>query len=148
MRPTPLILATLVLAAAATACSSDDSTGATNTTGGPADRTIEIDMQDIKYVPDSVSVEAGETIRFVFTNSGDATHDAFIGDEAAQMDHEDEMNSNMGEHGMGGESDSLTVKPGKTGELIHEFTAGDEVLIGCHEPGHYDAGMQLTIDVR
>jgi uncharacterized cupredoxin-like copper-binding protein len=145
MRPTPLILITLILAVAAAACSSDDSTSAGGTTGESADRTIEIEMQDNKYVPDSVSVEAGETIRFVFTNDGDATHDAFIGDEAAQMDHEDEMNGGMAEHGMGADSDAITVKPGDTGELTHTFTDGDTVLIACHEPGHFDAGMRLNI---
>ena len=42
---------------------------------------------------------------------------------------------------------AITVEPGSTGELTHTFSAADEVLIGCHEPGHYDAGMRLGIQL-
>jgi uncharacterized cupredoxin-like copper-binding protein len=28
------------------------------------------------------------------------------------------------------------------------FTADDQLLIGCHVPGHYAAGMHIAIDVR
>jgi uncharacterized cupredoxin-like copper-binding protein len=132
-------------------------------TGGA--RTIEVDMADNEFRPARVEVAAGEPVRFVFSNEGEATHDAVVGDEAAQAAHEDEMRAaepegDMGEdmgddggmaHGSDGGSDdeagAITVEPGDTGELTHTFAAGDEVLVGCHEPGHYDAGMRLTIDV-
>ena len=141
---TPLLAAALALALVAAGCGSDDNASGIDPESA---RTIEIAMQDNKYVPATVSVEAGETVRFVFTNNGEVTHDAFIGDEAAQDDHEEEMNGEMGgEHGMG-DTDALTVKSGETGELTHTFEADDEVLIGCHEPGHYEDGMRLTIDV-
>ena len=70
------------------ACGDDD-----DTTAGTASstRTVEIDMRDIEFSPDQVDVQEGETVRFVFHNSGAVTHDAFIGDEAAQDDHEMEM---------------------------------------------------------
>jgi len=148
MRPTS-ILAALALGLVVAACgSTDDAHGGHDATTAGADtsRTIEIEMQDNKYVPDTIEVADGETVRLVFTNNGDATHDAFIGDEAAQDDHETEMNGNMGGHGMD-EAGAVTVEPGDTAELTHTFTAGDEVLVGCHEPGHYDSGMRLTIDV-
>ncbi len=140
MRSAPIALAGIVLVLAAGACSSDDD-------GAEASRTIEIEMQDIAYSPETVSVTAGETVRFVFTNTGEVVHDAFIGDEAAQVDHEAESDEHGGGHG-DDDSDAITVEPGETGELTHTFTAEDDgVLIGCHEPGHYDAGMRLTIDV-
>lgn len=143
---TPLLATALAVALVATACGSDDNASG-NDVGGESPRTIEIEMQDNKYVPETVSVEAGETVRFVFTNDGEVTHDAFIGDDAAQDDHEQEMNGEMGgEHGMG-DTDALTVEAGETGELTHTFEADDEVLIGCHEPGHYEGGMRLAIDV-
>jgi uncharacterized cupredoxin-like copper-binding protein len=41
----------------------------------------------------------------------------------------------------------ITVEPGERGELTYTFQAGDELLIGCHEPGHYAGGMKITIDV-
>ena len=147
MRPTPLALAALTLALIAGACGSNDSTarGAT-TTNGDTGRTVQIEMRDIAYSPDRVTVEPGETVRFVFTNTGDVAHDAFIGDAAAQDDHEMEMIGEGGGHGMN-DSGAITVEPGQTGEITHTFAAGDDVLIGCHQSGHYEAGMRLTIDV-
>jgi uncharacterized cupredoxin-like copper-binding protein len=42
----------------------------------------------------------------------------------------------------------VAVEPGSTGETVRTFSAGDEVLIGCHQPGHYDdAGMRLMVAV-
>ena len=146
MRPTPIVLATLALAVLGAACGSDENASGTDPNGGPA-RTIEIEMQDNRYVPDTVSVDTGEPVRFVFTNNGEATHDAFVGDEAAQDDHEDEMNDDMNEHGMDDDTGAITVEAGEKGGLTHTFEADDDVLIGCHEPGHYDGGMRLKIDV-
>ena len=128
-------------------------------------------MRDIAYSPDTVDARAGETIRFVFHNTGKVPHDAFIGDEQAQGDHEMEMRQGgtsttmdmdesstgmpMGgssttmemEHGDAGSAGGIVVEPGKTGELMHTFGAGDRLLIGCHEAGHYAAGMKVTIDI-
>jgi uncharacterized cupredoxin-like copper-binding protein len=131
------------------ACGDDDaSTGAP---GGDATRTIEIQMVDIAFEPETIDVEAGETVRFVFTNDGEVAHDAYIGDTAAQDDHEAEMRDADGdEHGGGhgdDDPDALTVEPGDTGELIHTFTDPGTIEIGCHQPGHYDAGMKIDVEV-
>ena len=45
------------------------------------------------------------------------------------------------------ESDAVTVEPGDGGELIHTFDDAGTVEIGCHQPGHYDAGMKIAVDV-
>jgi uncharacterized cupredoxin-like copper-binding protein len=155
-------LAAVVLVALA-ACGGDDSddegglstdeTDTSETSGGA--RTVEVEMADNEFSPSQVEVSAGETVRFVFSNEGEATHDAVIGNEAAQMEHEDEMRAaesggdGMDGMGHGGAEDegAVTVEPGATGELVHSFSASDEVLIGCHEPGHYGAGMRLSINV-
>jgi len=139
--------ATLLLAAATiglAACADDDEPAA----AGDVDRTIEIDMVDIAFEPAEVEVSAGETIRFVFTNKGEVAHDAFIGDADAQDDHATDMaDDHGGGHGDDGD-DGVTVDPGETGELTHTFTADDDrLLIGCHQPGHYDAGMVTTIQL-
>jgi uncharacterized cupredoxin-like copper-binding protein len=137
----------------------DDTTAATESSAGTesSPRTVEIDMLDIEFSPDEVDVEAGETVRFVFHNEGAVTHDAFIGDEAAQEDHEMEMRgegemSDMGDeggegHDSMGDEGGITVMPGETGEITHTFAEGDDLLIGCHEAGHYDAGMRIMINM-
>lgn len=154
---TRLVVAALAIGALTlAACGDDDTTAGTEA----SPRTVEIDMRDIEFSPDEVDVEAGETVRFVFHNRGDVTHDAFIGDEAAQDDHEMEMRgegemsemSDMGDEGGEGhdamdDENGITVMPGETGEITHTFTEGDDLLIGCHEAGHYDAGMRIMINM-
>lgn len=85
-------------------------------------------MQANRYVPGSVA------------------HDAYIGDESAQDDHGSEMNGDLG-NGMNDDSGAVTAEPGDTAELTHTFTAGNDELVGCHEPGHYDSGMRLTVNI-
>ena len=147
------IAATLVTAALLLAACGSDSDTASPPAGDGDARTIEIEMSDNAFSPQAVDVQAGETVRFVFDNTGAVTHDAFIGDEAAQDDHGSEMNGG-GDGGMSGmdhassdDSGGITVEPGETGELMHTFESGDEVLIGCHQPGHYEAGMMLSMTV-
>lgn len=167
-----LAAAPLGLLVALAACGEDEEPA------GTADdpRVVEIDMVDIDYEPDAVDVQEGETVRFVFTNEGAIKHDAFVGDEAAQDAHEDEMRGmeddaeeaaeeeDMGEEmedeegmdddaeaeddmDMGGSEEGITVEPGETGEIVHTFDEPGELLIGCHEEDHYEAGMIVTIDV-
>ncbi len=116
-----------------------------------ASRTIEIDMVDIAFQPDVLKVERGETIRFVFTNRGGVTHDAFIGDGAAQPDHEAEMrDAEEGGHGggHGDESeDAVTIEPGETADLTYTFDDAGTVEVGCHQPGHYDGGMRINVEI-
>lgn len=136
----PVVVALVLLAA----CGSDDgSTGAG--AGAGADRTIDVEMRDIAFSPTSVDVRAGETIRFNFKNTGQVTHDAFIGDAAAQDAHEKEMREGHVDHGK--EANAVSVKPGKSASLTHTFDTPGQVLIGCHEPGHYVGGMRITVNV-
>lgn len=147
-----LLVTTIAVVLVVSACGGSDDGGAI---AGPATssaeqvRTIEVSMVDVAFEPATVTVNDGETVRFVFRNDGKVDHDAFLGDEAAQKAHETEMSS-MGGEGMDGGGDDMnavTVKPGKTAEITHTFRAGDELVIGCHQPGHYAAGMKLSIDV-
>jgi uncharacterized cupredoxin-like copper-binding protein len=111
-----------------------------------AGRTIDVMMRDIAYEPTALAVKAGETVNFVFHNQGQIPHDAFLGDEMAQEAHEKEMMAGGGMSGhMGG--DGIKVEPGQTGSLMHTFKPGETLLIGCHEAGHYAAGMKLALTV-
>lgn len=113
-----------------------------------ADRVVEVKMTDNAFNPNALSVAAGETVTFKFTNDGAVEHDAFIGDAQAQEEHGEEMDSGEGMEGHNMEDgDALLLKPGDTGELTHTFDEAGEILIGCHQPGHYEAGMKSTITV-
>lgn len=126
-------------------------------------RTVDVVMDDIVFRPDSISVAAGETITFRFTNAGAITHDAFLGDAAEQAEHEAEMAAAAatttmagmdgmdGMHGTDSHAEHLgnavTVQPGDTQTFTHTFAAGEVLEIGCHQPGHYVAGMKITLQV-
>ncbi len=135
---------------AATPANTEAGTEAGSAAGESGTRTIEIDMRDIAFDPAQVDVSLGETVRFVFANSGAVPHDAFIGDAAAQTDHEMQMQGADGADHMsessGSGDDGVTVEPGGRGEIVHTFAAGEELIIGCHQPGHYDAGMRISIN--
>lgn len=108
---------------------------------------IAIEMADIAFRPASIRVAAGDTVRLTFTNAGAIAHDAFIGDPAAQAEHEAEM-SEAADHHHGDSEDALTVLPGESGQLIHTFEQPGTIEIGCHQPGHYAAGMRIVVDVE
>lgn len=140
------------LAVTATACGSD------HTQTAAASRTVEIAMTDNAFTPTVIDAKKGETIRFRFTNNGKTRHEAIVGDEATQMHHHDDMMAAVGTtvaggHGpMGGghgpnTDGAITVEPGMSGELTHMFDADGPVFIGCHEPGHWEAGMKATIAI-
>ena len=114
------------------------------------DRVVEVSMDEFSYSPGSLSVRAGETVRFVFRNDGQTLHEAVIGDASVQDAHERGMQDGAsGGHGHDAVAVAVAVdvEPGATASLVHRFDHAGEVLIGCHEPGHYRAGMLATIAV-
>jgi uncharacterized cupredoxin-like copper-binding protein len=112
-----------------------------------ADRKIEVSTLDsMKYEPDSITVEEGETIHFVITNEGKLPHEFTLGDEAAQEEHSKEMGGGMTmahDHPF-----AVYLEPGQTKELTWNFTNPGEFIYGCHVPGHYDAGMKAPVIVE
>ncbi len=148
-KPRALVLAAVGLALVTAACGDDDTTADDAGSAGEI-RTVEIEMVDIEFEPDTLEVARGETVRFVFANSGDVAHDAFIGDESAQAEHEAAMREADGdEHGGHGDEaeNAISVEPGDTGELTYTFDRAGTIEIGCHQEGHYDAGMKITVEV-
>ena len=114
-----------------------------------ADRVIEIEALDaFAFDPDEITVEAGETVTFRVTNAGAIPHDFTLGDEAMQDEHEAEMAEMGGEMDMHDEPNLLALEPGETEELTWHFTQAGEILIGCHQPGHYDAGMKANVTIE
>lgn len=151
-RPLTAILAATALALAA--CGGSGGTDERTGTGDPpaAPRDVHVSMVDNAYSPSTVDVEAGETVRFVIHNDGSVRHDALLGDAAAQDMHEAEVRAagdgaeaaDAMEHG---EVPAITIEPGQIGELVHTFEERGPLIVGCHEPGHYDAGMQIAVNV-
>lgn len=148
MRHLRALSAVVALLALTAAACSDDSDSANNGAGDNDARVIEVTMTDNAFDPEKLTVEAGEEVTFRFTNDGAMVHEAYIGTADEQDAHHAEMSSgDMDDHGDGGDGDAVTVDPGETGELTHRFDEPAEVMIGCHEPGHYESGMVATVTV-
>lgn len=107
-------------------------------------RTIDVTMTDDAYSPAALSVDRGQTVRFLFRNEGRVLHEALIGDAALQAQHDRPGASGHSHSGLA----AVDVEPGATGAVVYTFSGPGTILIGCHQPGHYAAGMRAVITVR
>ena len=132
-------------------------------------RTIEVTMRDNYYEPESISVKAGETVRFRVKNEGALVHEFNIGTADMHEAHQDEMQM-MVEHGvikgdridhemmemdMGDghsmkhdDPNSVLMEPGESKEIIWTFSEASSLEFACNVPGHYQAGMVGDLDVE
>ena len=112
---------------------------------GPV-RTIRVTALDaMTFEPGRVDVAAGETVTFVVTNTGRAVHEFTVGDASEQRRHGEEMvrTGGMTHDELG----SVRLQPGETKQLTWRFGGAGTLEYGCHEPGHYEAGMRGMIAV-
>ena len=116
--------------------------------GDPAkvSRAIAVEMSDaMRYTPAKIKVKRGETIKFVVHNNGTLKHEMVLGtikelkEHAALMQKFPEM-----EHA---DPNMASVEPGKTGELLWQFTRAGTFTFACLQPGHFEAGMVGKIAV-
>lgn len=116
--------------------------------GKPADarRTITVDMTDtMRFTPGKITVQEGETVRFVVRNRGRMLHEMVIGTpeelakHAAMMAKFPDM-----EHD---EPYMVHVDPGKRGEIVWTFNRVGQFEFACLIAGHYEAGMRGTLTV-
>lgn len=116
-----------------------------------ADRVIEVQANDdFTFAPAEIAVTAGETITFVITNTGNLPHDFTLGDEATQDAHEAEMAEMAGmpaDEMAHGDPNAVVIAAGETAELTWHFSESGTFLMGCHQPGHYAAGMKGIVQV-
>ena len=117
--------------------------------GEPAkvSRTVNVQMSDaMRFRPAKITVKRGETIRFALSNSGKVKHEMVLGtikelkEHAAMMQKFPEM-----EHA---DANMASVEPGKTGELVWQFTKTGTFDFACLQPGHFEAGMVGKVVVR
>ena len=112
-----------------------------------AKRTVKVEMLDtMRFKPQSITVKQGETIKFIVKNPGKVKHEMVLGSEKELKEHAEVMKKNPEmEHD---DANQITVQPGKSGEIIWQFTKAGKVNFACLQPGHYDAGMAGTVTVN
>ncbi|MGJ7491394.1 cupredoxin domain-containing protein [Variovorax sp. ZT4R33] len=124
---------------------SDDAIGKPGV-AAKATRTVKVDMNDaMRFNPSSIDVKQNETVRFLITNSGKIKHELVLGTEKELKEHYEVMkkNSEM-EHD---DPNMVTLAPGKSGEVVWQFTKAGKIDFACLQPGHYDAGMKGAVNV-
>ena len=103
-------------------------------------RVVWLNMDDtLKFMPMSVTVARGETIRFVLTNSGQAVHEFQVG--PADKVAADEVDGVIVV-----EQDELDA--GSTHAVDYTFEGTGPYAYACHEPGHYEAGMRGDVVIQ
>lgn len=116
--------------------------------GASATRVIEISANDdFTFFPSGTTVTKGETVTFRVTNEGKIPHDFVLGDEQVQVEHEEEMAEMDGDMAMHDEPNAFVLEPGETKDMTWHMTVDGEILFGCHQPGHYAAGMKGLVVV-
>lgn len=117
-------------------------------TGDPrkVTRTVKVDMADtMRFTPAELEVRQGDTVKFVVRNSGKTMHEMVIGTMKELKDHAEMMKKHPGmEHD---EPYMAHVAPGKTQEIVWQFTKAGDFHYGCLIPGHFEAGMVGRIKV-
>ena len=111
-----------------------------------ATRTVRIEGTDnMRYTPSVIRVKQGETVRILVKNAGKQVHETVLGTMEELEEHYELMKKfpDM-EHD---EPHMVHLKPGKTGEIVWQFTRAGEFYFGCLIPGHFEAGMFGSISV-
>lgn len=110
-------------------------------------RTLELVMKDnMRFIPDSIEVKAGETVRLKVVNEGKIDHELVIGEMESLLEHAKEMR--MMPNMVHDDPNAITLKPGAKGELIWKFDQAGLVDFACLLPGHFEAGMKGQVKVK
>lgn len=147
MKVSTMVSALVLVLSAATAAAADGG----HASGAPGDpskvsRTIDVEMKDsMQFIPDSIEVKSGETIRFLLRNTGKLEHEMVLGASKELKEHAEMMRKHPGmKHA---HPNQATVGPGGTGELVWRFTRPGTVGFACTIPGHIEGGMVGKIRV-
>ena len=110
-------------------------------------RTIQVRMVDeMRFIPDRIDVQQGETIRLVLTNNGKLVHELVLGSRKDLEEHATQMRS--GKDAMQHDEPYIAhVPPGQVGEIVWKFNRAGRFDFACLVPGHFEAGMMGTVNV-
>src|SRR6478735_7523057 len=97
-----------------------------------------VTLADMSIASDTTSFKVGVPYTFVITNHGAAIHELVI-EHAGDVDKPIEFD--------GGVAEASDIIPGSTATMTFTFTAPGTYQLACHQPGHFEAGMVLQIDV-
>jgi uncharacterized cupredoxin-like copper-binding protein len=106
----------------------------------PGMRTLHIAMTDqMRFLPATITVKQGETVRIVVRNDGKLMHEFVLGTKESLDEHAALMvRFPTMEHD---EPYMAHVPPGKSAEIVWNFNRAGDFAFACLIAGHYQAGM-------
>tara|TARA_R110002049_G_scaffold251050_1_gene425447 strand:- start:282 stop:794 length:513 start_codon:yes stop_codon:yes gene_type:complete len=109
-------------------------------------QTIEVAAHDrMRFVPESITVKQGETVRFVINNDAELMHEFVLGTSDSNETHAALM---LKFPGMEHDAPYMAhMQPGGKGEVVWTFNEPGTFEFACLIAGHYQAGMVGTIKV-
>ena len=114
---------------------------------GKVNRTIKISLSDaMRFSPSRLTFKQGETVRLRITNAGKIPHEFVLGTKQEIAEHA-EMMRRMPEMSHS-DASSVQVAPGKTADLVWQFSKAGKFLFACLIPGHREAGMEGSVIVN
>ncbi len=123
---------------------------------------INMRTEDFKFLPNTITVKVGQTIRLHLENHDPVLHD-YTADEpefvvlevsgAVHTDHEEEAShEDADEHDSGAQVSlqplHIAAEANDHGELIFQATEAGQYEFYCSVPGHREAGMVGTIIIE
>jgi uncharacterized cupredoxin-like copper-binding protein len=111
------------------------------------DRAVNIEMNDeMRFIPDKLTVKQGETIKIVVKNVGELDHEFVLGTEKELLEHYEQMKQHP--EMVHEDPNMIRVAPGQVGEVVWNFTESGKVDFGCLISGHYEAGMKGAVSIE
>ena len=150
-----VLVAAAFLAVTGVAACSGGSSNAGGTVINTPNQSVRVVAEDTyRYSPSVLSVKEGTRILFKVTNDGHQEHEFIVGDSALQAAHEAQMQAMFvamkgagGAMSMPDDAHGVELAPGQTKTVTWIADNPGTFQFGCHQPGHYAAGMMGTIKV-
>ena len=104
------------------------------------------DGKKLLFKPAIVEVRRGEQVRFEIFNEGTEDHEFMLATEAANRKHAELMKRfpDM-RHG---DPNAVRLSPFASGSILWKFTTRGTFEYACLIPGHREAGMYGTVNVK
>ena len=99
---------------------------------------IAVTLTDMKIDLSQTTFKAGVAYTFTASNQGAAVHEAVI-------EHSGDVDKPLPNGS--GVAEIENVDPGTTKSMTFTFPAPGKYQIACHQPGHFEAGMVIQVDV-
>ena len=135
-------LMSLILAASAACGESTEGTDSNNDTvlhaGGQPDVVIDVSMKDLRFMPNTMEVKAGQTVQVNVTNMDGMEHDMMVDGLRIEM-----VGKAAGGHHAGAPADTFVVHTmaNENGSITFRTDQRGTYQFYCTLPGHKGAGM-------